>query len=447
MMDNDPFQPHQPTAGRQPTDDTGTLRVVQGTQASMHAPSNPPSRPKDFGNTLRDKDIQDRICEGAVARAAELRDQLRTGAANVPQWTMDGERPLGQITPRPREGFPTHQAVDAISLYRGTVRQSMEQNFRTAHAADPEGMIVVIPFRAGPRTNPADSRDICENAIAAAFKMDDEERANMDSLTPDMAPNYNNPMRPLTMPIMFTGLQRQVATALRSQGIWAVEGHSAFAATDFPPSTLLETLGTLGNLTGRPNERDAKKIVEAMIRRLAYYERFLNYIAMGAQERSPAVPVIDHAIKTLATIRAVYTEVPFNRQKRTCWKIYIRSPITDPNQWEAFREAARPLDVPTLGLGLGSWLQQAICRYCIGQDHAESTCPFKHVPGWYDTDEIAKARLPKVNNDDGDDKQPEQASNGNRGNRRGRGQRQSQNRGGRPRGQDRGRRDSPQDYY
>jgi hypothetical protein len=158
----------------------------------------------------------------------------------------------------------------------------------------------------------------------------------MDSLAPNMSPTYINPMRPLAMPIMFTGLWREVATALQSQVIWAVEGCGTFAATEFPPSRLLMTLRTLGNLTGRPTERDAKKVVEAMICRLAYHERFLNYIAMGAQERSPAIAVMDHTINMLASIRAEHTEVPLNRQKKTCWKIYIDLPVTNPNQWEVF---------------------------------------------------------------------------------------------------------------
>jgi hypothetical protein len=426
-MDDDPFGIHQP-----------------GRNIYAPTPTAIPPAPQtaDFGNTLRNRDVQDRICAGALAKVTEERDRRRNGTTEAP-WQIEGEKPSGQVTPRPKDGFPTHQAVDAVSLYRGAIRHSTESNFRTAYEADPEGTVVVIPFRAGTRKNPADSRDICENAIVAAFKLSDEERARIDSLTPDMSPNYHSPLRPPSMPIMFTGLRRDVATALRSQSIWAVEGHGAFAATDFPPSRPLDTLGTLGNLTGKPNDRDAKKVVDAMIRRLSYHERFLNYVAMGAQEKSPAIPVLDHAIATLASIRAVHTEVPMNHQKRTCWRIYIRSPVADPNQWEAFREAARAPEVPTLGLGLGSWLQQAICRYCVGQDHAETTCPFKHVPGWYDTDDIAKARMPDQNDEDGNDRRPDNNS-GNRGNRRGRGQ--GPGRGGRARGRGRGRRDTRQDY-
>jgi hypothetical protein len=443
-MDVDPFGTGQRT---------GTTNIpenippaAQGTNASMHAPNADAIPPSDFGNTLRNRDIQNRICESAIARVAESRssNQANSTAGNRPA-TIEGERPLGQTTPRPNEGFPAYQAVDAVSLYRGAIRSSTEKNFMMAYAANPEGTVVVIPFRAGARTNPAESRDICENAIAAAFKLSDEERAALDSLTPDMSPRYLNQLRPPTMPIMFTGLKKEIATALRSQGIWAVEGHGAFAAMDFPPSHPLETLGTLGNLTGKPNERDARKVVDAMIRRLSYHERFLNYVAMGAQEMTPAIPVMDHAINTLASIRVVHTEVPMNRQKRTCWRVYIRPPINDPNQWEAFREAARPPDVPTPGLGLGSWLQQAICRYCIGQDHAENTCPFKHVPGWYDTDDIAKARLPDGYGEDAHNQQPGRNEPSNRGSWRARGQ--GQGRGTRPRGRGRGRRGGPTDYY
>jgi hypothetical protein len=337
--------------------------------------------------------------------------------------------------------------VDAVSLYRGAIRSSTESNFTTAQRADPDGTVVVIPFRAGPRTNPAEGRDICENAIVAAFKLSEDERARMDSLTPDMSPTYHHNLRPPTMPIMFTGLRGEVATALRSQGIWAVEGHGAFAATDFPPRHLLKTLGTLGNLTGRPNDRDAAKVADALIRRLSYHERFLNYVAMGAQELDPPIPVVDHAVNTLASIKAVHTEVPMNKQKKICWKIYIDSPVPDPNQWEAFREAARAPEVPTPGLGLGSWLQQAICRYCIGQDHAESTCPFKHIPGWFDTDDIAKARLPEADEGANDDRQPEQTGQGGSGQWGGRGHGQGQGRGNRARGRGRGRRGGQQDYY
>jgi hypothetical protein len=423
----------------------GTAGIGTGTSASMHAPAAPIAPQKDFGNTLRNREVQDRIYEGAIAKAAETRDRIRAGVAATPLPPLEGERPTGQVTPRPNAGFPTYQAVDAVSLYRGAIKASTERNFTLAQEGDPDGTVVVIPFRAGSRTNPAEGRDICENAIVNAFRLSDDERARMDSLTPDMSPSYNNPLRPPAMPIMFTGLRREVATALRSQVIWAVEGCGAFTATEFPPSRLLTTLGTLGNLTGRPTERDAKKVVEAMIRRLAYHERFLNYVAMGAQERSPAIAVMDHAINTLASIRAEHTEVPLNRQKKTCWKIYIDSPIADPNQWEAFREAARPPDVPTSGLGLGTWLQQAICRYCIGQDHAETTCPFKHVPGWLDTDDIAKARVPERNDEEINDTQTEQISGSNRGNRRGRGQ--GPGRPGRARGRGRGRRDDQQEYY
>jgi hypothetical protein len=330
-------------------------------------------------------------------------------------------------------------------MYRGAVRSSTERNFTEAYAADPEGSVLIIPFRAGPRTNPAESRDICENAIAAAFKLSDEDRDRLDSLTPDLSPSYNIPLRPPSMPMMFTGLRREIATALRSQRIWAVEGHGAFAAMEFPPSRLLETIGTLGNLTGRPNSRDARKVVDALIRRLSHHEKFLNYVAMGAQEKSPTISVVDHAIDTLASIRAEHTEIPMNCQKRTCWKIYINPPIADPNQWEAFRDAARAPDVPTTGLGLGSWLEKSVCKYCIGQDHAESTCPFKHVPGWYDTDDIARARMPDSNDEDDRDAQSENNTPGNRANRRGRGQ--SQGRGNRGRGRARDRRNEQRDYY
>jgi hypothetical protein len=444
-MDVDPFGANQPpTRGNGVNGPNNPPHADQGTNASMHAPGQAITRSADFGNTLRNQMMQDRICEGAIAKATEIRDRQRENTANRQQPPLEGERPTGQVTPRPNEGFPTYQAVDAVSLYCGAVRASTEQNFMAAYTANPEGTVLVIPFRVGPRTNPAEGRDICENAIAAAFKLSDDERANLDSLTPDMSPAYNNPLRPPTMPIMFTGLRSEIVTALRSLGIWAVEGQGAFAAMDFPPSHPLETLGTLGNLTGKPNDRNARKVVEAMIRRLSYHERFLNYVAMGAQEKTPAIPVIEHAINTLASIRAVHTEVPMNRQKRTCWRIYIRSPITDPNQWEAFREAARPLEVPTQGLGIGGWLQQAICRYCVGQDHAESTCPFKHVPGWYDTDDIAKARLPDHYTEGNNGPTPERNNPSNRDGWRGRAQ--GAGRGGRPRGRGRGRRGQP-DYY
>jgi hypothetical protein len=445
MMDEDPFVTAQPPP-EEPEDDDGLMVPIpiQGTAASMHALPQPAPAPADFGNTLRNREAQDRICDGALTRVNEAWAAQGTGATVAAHWQLEGERPTGQITPRPNEGFPEHQAVDAVSLYRGAVRSTTERTFRQAHSLDPDGTVVVIPFRAGSRMNPTESRDSCENAIAIAFGMNDEERATLESLTPDMSPSYNNPLRPPTMPIMFTGMRREVATALRSQGIWAVEGCGAFAAIEFPPSRPLETLGTLGNLTGRPNARDAKKVVEALIRRLAYHERFLNYVAMGAKEKTPAVMVVDHAIETLASIRAVHTEIPMNRKKWTGWKIYIRPPVADPNQWEAFREAARAPDIPTSGLGRGTWLQQAICRYCVGQDHAESTCPFKHVPGWYDTDDIAKARLP---DDDEDDEGGQRDQNGqqNRNSRRSRGQ--GQGRRGGQRGRGRNPRGSQPDYY
>jgi hypothetical protein len=413
----------------------------------MHARAPQPPATVDFGNTLRNKDIQDHICEGALAKAARTRDRQTAHATTPQNWQLVGERPSGQTTPCPNEGFPMHQAVDVVSLYRGTVRQSTERNFTEAHAADPEGSVLIIPFRAGNRTNPAESQDICENAITAAFKLSDEDRNRIDSLTPDMTPNYNNQQRSPVMPIMFTGLRPEVATALCSQRIWAVEGYGAFAAMEFPPRQLLETLGTLGNLTGKPNDRDARKVVEALIRRLSHHERFLNYVAMGAQEQSPAIPVVEHAINILASIRADHTEILMNRQKCTCWKISIASPIADPNQWEAFREAARAPEIPTSGLGLGSWLRQSVCLYCIGQDHAETTCLFKHVPGWYDTDDIARARMPDSTNDDGNDQQGERNGNGNRAARRGRGQGPSQGRGNRGRGRGRDRRNNQLDYY
>jgi hypothetical protein len=448
-MDEDPFGIGHSTISGHELGTRQAPALAIGTSASMHArnpnaPLAPP--PIDFGNTLRDRDIQDRICKGALAKAAETRAGHPAGAAATQPWQMEGQRPLGQVTPRPQNGFPTHQAVDAVSLYRGAIRSSTEHNFTTAQAADPNGTVVVIPFRAGSRTNPAEGRDICENAIVAAFKISDDDRTRIDSLTPDMSPTYyHHNLRPPAMPIMFTGLKPEIATALRSQGIWAVEGHGAFAAAEFPPSRLLKTLGTLGNLTGRPNDRDAAKVSDALIRRLSYHEKFLNYVAMGAQEMDPAIPVIDHAINTLASITATHTEVPMNRQKKVCWKIYMDSPILDPNQWEAFREAARAPEVPTPGLGLGSWLQQAICRYCIGQDHAESTCPFKHVPGWLDTDDIAKARLPEAEEGAENEGRPDQNGPTNRGPWRGRDQ--NQGRGGRARGRGRGRRDGRTDYY
>jgi hypothetical protein len=447
-MDEDLFGIGQPAPHDPATGGNQVLRNAHGTNASMHAHAHAPppaAKPTDFGNTLRNKGMQDRICEEAMTRATDQWNRQQAGIAAPNQWQLEGERPTGQVTPRPNEGFPTHQAVDAVSLYRGTIRATTEQNFTVAHAADPDGTVVVIPFRAGPRSYPAESRDICENAIIAAFKLNDEEKARIDSLTPDMSPSYSDYLRPPAMPIMFTGLRREVATALRSQGIWAVEGCGAFAATDFPPSRLLTTLGTLGNLTGKPNARDAKKVIDAMIRRLSYHERFLNYVAMGAQDMQPAISVVDHAVNILSSIKALHTEVPMNRQKRTCWKIYIDSPISDPSQWEAFREAARAPDVPTAGLGRGNWLQQAICRYCVGQDHAESTCPFKHVPGWYDTDDIAKARLPDAEDEADNDRQPEQSGPNHRGTRRGRGQGPS--RGNRARGRGRGRRGGQNEYY
>jgi hypothetical protein len=447
-MDEDPFRVDHETNGGPDPDARRVTVATLGTSASMHAQTTypvPAPPPADFGNTLRNREIQDRICTGALAKAAEARAGHQAGAAATPPWQLEGQRPLGQVTPRPNNGFPTYQAVDAVSLYRGAIRSSTERNFTAAQAADPDGTVVVIPFRAGSRTNPAEGRDICENAIVAAFKISDEERERIDSLTPDMSPKYHHNLRPPAMPIMFTGLKPEIATALRSQGIWAVEGHGAFAATDFPPRHLLRTLGTLGNLTGRPNDRDAAKVSDALIRRLSYHEKFLNYVAMGAQELNPIIPVVDHAINTLASIAAVHTEVPMNRQKKICWKIYIDSPVPDPNMWEAFREAARAPEIPTPGLGLGSWLQQAVCRYCIGQDHAETTCPFKHIPGWFDTDDIAKARLPDADDDTETDRQPEQGGPPNRGQWRGRGQ--GQGRGNRARGRGRGRSDNQQEFY
>jgi hypothetical protein len=446
-MEVDPFgvdQRERATPNLGELQNTPTTEL--GTSTSMHAPNATAAPPTDFGNTLRNREIQDRICQRAIAKVTETRQGQHANHTGNQPGPLEGERPSGQVTPRPNQGFPTYQAVDAVSLYRGAIRMSTERNFTVAHTANPEGTVIIIPFRAGTRTNPAESRDICENAIAAAFRLSDEDRTNMDSLTPDMAPAYNNPLRPPSMPIMFTGLREEVATALKSQAIWAVEGHGAFAAMDFPPSLPLETLGTLGNLTGKPNDRDARKVIDALIRRLSFHESFLNYVAMGAQEMTPTISVLDHAVNTLASIRAIHTEVPIYRQKRTCWKIYMRPPVADPNQWEAFREAARPPDVPTPGLGLGSWLQQAICRYCIGQDHAESTCPFKHVPGWYDTDDIARARLPEPLDDaNGHEQQTEHTGYDNRRNWRGRGI--VPGRGHRARGRGRGRRGGQPDHF
>jgi hypothetical protein len=447
-MDEDTFRIGHENHGSLDPDARQTATVTLGTSASMHARNThpiPTPPPVDFGNTLCNREIQDQICTGALAKAAKARTGLQAGTTAMPPWQLEGQRLLGQVTPRPNTGFPTYQAVDAVSLYQGAIRTSTERNFTVAQEADPEGTVVVIPFRAGSCTNPAEGRDICENAIVAAFKISNEEQGRIDSLTPDMSPSYHQNLRPPAMPIMFTGLKPEIATALRSQGIWAVEGHGAFAATDFLPRNLLKTLGTLGNLTGRPNDRDTAKVSDALICRLSYHKKFLNYVAMGAQELNPAIPVVDHAINTLASITAVHTEVPMNKQKKICWKIYIDSPVPDPNMWEAFREAARAPEIPTPGLGLGSWLQQAVCRYCIGQDHAETMCPFKHIPGWFDTDDIAKAHLPDVDNDIEADRLHEQGGPPNRGQWRGRGQ--GQGHGGRVQGRGRGRREIQQEFY
>jgi hypothetical protein len=133
-MDEDPFG-----AGLlAPEDLTITTQraatTSQGTSASMHARNIPLSdlAPIDFGNTLRNRDMQDRICKAALAKAADNRTRAQAGAAATPPWQLEGQRPLGQVTPRPNNGFPTHQAVDAISLYRGAIRLSTESNFTTA---------------------------------------------------------------------------------------------------------------------------------------------------------------------------------------------------------------------------------------------------------------------------------------------------------------------------
>ncbi|KAJ7245221.1 hypothetical protein C8J57DRAFT_1524350 [Mycena rebaudengoi] len=293
------------------------------------------------------------------------------GRARPNYFTEDANPPRGSFTPAPAHGFRHIYGMTAARLFRNHPNIQLGQWDEVEHPK----IICTISGGNGDRVQTAQR---LRDHIANRFNM-----TPSDVLigSPGLADRSPDPKRSGPDPIawLVAGLTLNQAQALLDLGVLCSDIITTFFHAYRPPIS-----GYVGTFQGFTIHQDQEDLALRIIADAVAADPSIGRFIRAHRDAFPADMTADQAFEAfcesigVGDIQLLSSIGPF-----TAWNVYIHSPTTNEDDFEALCRLFGNLVINTPFHGQGRIFHRPLhCNICLATDHPTNLCPFPNSPGW-----------------------------------------------------------------